>query len=109
MTDGFSLRVSLLRVADDRDRHGRQRFRIEGKSEAMAMETRVTRSEFYEASRSGYKVSRVIRLNAFLYCGERYLLIGGKAYRVVKAYAMAHLVELTLEDARLKEDGGWLT
>ena len=108
MINAFSKKAALLTVTDDRDEYGRQRFRIDSRLEVMAMPTNVTRSEFYEASRSGYKVSRVIRINSFLYRGERYVLIDGKIYKVIKTYEISHLLELTLEDTKLREEGGWL-
>lgn len=109
MIDAFSLKAALLGVADGTDEYGRQRYRIASRRELMAMPTNITRSEFYEASRSGYRVSRVVRINSFLYKGERYVLIDGKVYKVIKTYDVSHLLELTLEDTKLKEEEGWLT
>lgn len=109
MINAFSLKMALLSVTDDTDEYGKQRYRIVSKRELMAMPTNITRSEFYEASRSGYKVSRIVRINSFLYKGERYILIDGKVYKVIKTYEVSHLLELTLEDTKLKEEEGWLT
>lgn len=108
MISAFSLKVSLLNVSDDRDEYGKQRFKVNSRSEVMAIPTHVSRSEFYEASRSGYKVSRVIRINNFLYHSERYLSIDDKVYKVIKTYELSHLLELSLEDTKLKEADGWL-
>ena len=105
MINAFSLKVALLKVSDTTDEYGKQRFEIK---EMMAIPTNITRSEFYEASRSGYKVSRIIRINNFLYQGERYILIDGKVYKVIKTYELAHLLELTLESTNLKVEGKWL-
>ena len=58
--------------------------------------------------RSGYKVSRIIRINNFLYQAERYILIDGKVYKVIKTYEPSHLLELTLESTNLKVEGKWL-
>lgn len=98
-----------MSVADGTDEYGRQRYRIASRRELMAMPTNITRSEFYEASRSGYRVSRVVRINSFLYKGERYVLVDGKVYKVIKTYEVSHLLEITLEDTKLKEEEGWLT
>ena len=97
MINAFSLKVALLKVSDATDEYGKQRFEITSSKEMMAIPTNITRSEFYEASRSGYKVSRIIRINSFLYQGERYILIDNKVYKVIKTYELSHLLELTLE------------
>lgn len=108
MINAFSLKVALLKVNDATDEYGKQRFEINSSKEMMAIPTNITRSEFYEASRSGYKVSRIIRINSFLYQGERYILIDGKVYKVIKTYELSHLLELTLESMNLKVEGKWL-
>ena len=108
MINAFSLKVALLKVSDATDEYGKQRFEITSSKEMMAIPTNITRSEFYEASRSGYKVSRIIRVNSFLYQGERYVLIDGKVYKVIKTYELSHLLELTLESTNLKVEGKWL-
>ena len=108
MINAFSLKVALLKVSDATDEYGKQRFEITSSKEMMAIPTNITRSEFYEASRSGYKVSRIIRINSFLYQGERYILIDDKVYKVIKTYELAHLLELTLESINLKVEGKWL-
>ena len=110
MINAFSLKVALLKVSDATDEYGKQRFEITSSKEMMAIPTNIniTRSEFYEASRSGYKVSRIIRINSFLYQGERYVLIKGKVYKVIKTYELSHLLELTLESTNLKVEGKWL-
>ena len=108
MINAFSLKVALLKVSDATDEYGKQRFEITSSKEMMAIPTIITRSEFYEASRSGYKVSRIIRINSFLYQGERYVLIDGKVYKVIKTYELSHLLELTLESTNLKVEGKWL-
>ena len=108
MINAFSLKVALLKVSDATDEYGKQRFEITSSKEMMAIPTNITRSEFYEASRSGYKVSRIIRINSFLYQGERYILIDNKIYKVIKTYELSHLLELTLESANLKVEGKWL-
>lgn len=108
MINAFSLKVALLKVSDATDEYGKQRFEITSSKEMMAIPTNITRSEFYEASRSGYKVSRIIRINSFLYQGERYILIDGKVYKVIKTYELSHLLELTLENTNLKVEGKWL-
>ena len=108
MINAFSLKVALLKVSDATDEYGKQRFEITSSKEMMAIPTNITRSEFYEASRSGYKVSRIIRINSFLYQGERYILIDDKVYKVIKTYELSHLLELTLESTNLKVEGKWL-
>ena len=108
MINAFSLKVALLKVSDATDEYGQQRFEITSSKEMMAIPTNITRSEFYEASRSGYKVSRIIRINNFLYQDERYILIDGKVYKVIKTYELSHLLELTLESTNLKVEGKWL-
>lgn len=108
MINAFSLKVALLKVSDATDEYGKQRFEITSSKEVMAIPTNITRSEFYEASRSGYKVSRIIRINSFLYQGERYILIDDKVYKVIKTYELSHLLELTLESTNLKVEGKWL-
>ena len=108
MINAFSLKVALLKVSDATDEYGKQRFEITSSKEMMAIPTNITRSEFYEASRSGYKVSRIIRINSFLYQGERYILTDGKVYKVIKTYELSHLLELTLESTNLKVKGKWL-
>lgn len=108
MINAFSLKVALLKVSDITDEYGKQKFEITSSKEMMAIPTNITRSEFYEASRSGYKVSRIIRINSFLYQGERYILIDGKVYKVIKTYELSHLLELTLESTNLKAEGKWL-
>lgn len=108
MINAFSLKVALLKVSDATDEYGKQRFEIISSKEMMAIPTNITRSEFYEASRSGYKVSRIIRINSFLYQGERYILIDNKIYKVIKTYELSHLLELTLESTNLKVEGKWL-
>lgn len=108
MINAFSLKVALLKVSDATDEYGKQRFDITSSKEMMAIPTNITRSEFCEASRSGYKVSRIIRINNFLYQGERYILIDGKVYKVIKTYELSHLLELTLESTNLKVEGKWL-
>ena len=108
MINAFSLKVALLKVSDATDEYGKQRFEIISSKEMMAIPTNITRSEFYEASRSGYKVSRIIRINSFLYQGERYILIDNKIYKVIKTYELSHLLELTLESTNLKVEGTWL-
>lgn len=108
MINAFLLKVALLKVSDATDEYGKQRFEITSSKEMMAIPTNITRSEFYEASRSGYKVSRIIRINSFLYQGERYILIDGKVYKVIKTYELSHLLELTLESTNLKVEGKWL-
>lgn len=105
MINAFSLKVALLKVSDATDEYGKQRFEITSSKEMMAIPTNITRSEFYEASRSGYKVSRIIRINSFLYQGERYILIDNKVYKVIKTYELSHLLELTLESTNLKVEG----
>lgn len=108
MINAFSLKVALLKVSDTTDEYGKQRFEITSSKEMMAIPTNITRSEFYEASRNGYKVSRIIRINNFLYQGERYILIDNKIYKVIKTYELSHLIELTLESTNLKVEGKWL-
>lgn len=108
MINAFSLKVALLKVSDATDEYGKQRFEITSSKEMMAIPTNITRSEFYEASRSGYKVSRIIRINSFLYQGERHILIDNKIYKVIKTYELSHLLELTLESTNLKVKGKWL-
>lgn len=108
MINAFSLKVALLKVSDATDEYGKQRFEITSSKEMMAIPTNITRSEFYEASRSGYKISRIIRINSFLYQGERYILIDNKIYKVIKTYELSHLLEITLESANLKVEGKWL-
>lgn len=108
MINAFSLKVALLKVSDATDEYGKQRFEITSSKEMMAIPTNITRSEFYEASRSGYKVSRIIRVNSFLYQGERYILIDNKVYKVIKTYELSHLLELTLESTNFKVEGKWL-
>lgn len=108
MINAFSLKVALLKVSDATDEYGKQRFEITSSKEMMAIPTNITRSEFYEASRSGYKVSRIIRINNFLYQSERYILIDNKVFKVIKTYELSHLLELTLESTNLKVEGKWL-
>lgn len=108
MINAFSLKVALLKVSDATDEYGKQRFEITSSKEMMAIPTNITRSEFYEASRSGYKVSRIIKINNFLYQGERYILIDNKIYKVIKTYELSYLLEITLESANLKVEGKWL-
>ena len=120
MINAFSFKVALLKVNDATDEYGKQRFEITSSKEMMArfeitsskemmaIPTNITRSEFYEASRSGYKVSKIIRINSFLYQGERYILIDNKVYKVIKTYELSHLLELTLESTNLKVEGKWL-
>jgi hypothetical protein len=108
MINAFSLKVALLKVSDTTDKYGKQRFEITSSKEMVAIPTNITRSEFYEASRSGYKVSRIIRINSFLYQGERYILIDNAIYKVIKTYELSHLLELTLESTNLKVKGKWL-
>lgn len=108
MINAFSLKVALLKISDATDEYGKQRFEITSSKEMMAIPTNITRSEFYEASRSGYKVSGIIRINNFLYQGERYILIDNKIYKVIKTYELSHLLELTLESTNLKVEGKWL-
>lgn len=108
MINAFSLKVALLKVSDTADEYGKQRFEITSSKEMMAIPTNITRTEFYEASRSGYKVSRIISINNFLYQGERYILIDNKIYKVIKTYELSHLLELTLESTSLKVEGKWL-
>jgi hypothetical protein len=108
MINAFSLKVALLKVSDATDEYGKQRFEITSSKEMMAIPTNITRSEFYEASKSGYKVSRIIRINSVLYQGERYILIDNKIYKVIKTYELSHLLELTLESTNLKVEGKWL-
>lgn len=86
MINAFSLKVALLSITDNTDEYGRQRFKITLKREFMAMPTNITRSEFYESNRSGYKVSRIVKINSFLYKGERYILIDKKVYKIIKIY-----------------------
>ena len=105
MINAFSLKVALLKVSDSTDEYGKQRFEITSSKEMMAIPTNITRSEFYEAS---YKVSRIIRINNFLYQSERYILIDNKVYKVIKTYELSHLLELTLESTNLKVEGKWL-
>ena len=102
MINAFSLKVALLKVRDDTDEYGKQKFEITSSKEMMAIPTNITRSEFYEASRSGYKVSRIIRINNFLYQGERYILIDGKVYKVIKTYELLHLLERIYLSSLLK-------
>ena len=54
MINAFLLKVALLKVSDATDEYGKQRFEITSSKEMMAIPTNITRSEFYEASRSGY-------------------------------------------------------
>ena len=102
MINVFSLKVVLLKVSDATDEYGKQRFEITSSKEMMAIPTNITRSEFYEA------VSRIIRINNFLYQSERYILIDNKIYKVIKTYELSHLLELTLESTNLKVEGKWL-
>ena len=83
-------------------------FCLKVRNEILSSEVSVSRNEFYEASRSGYKVTRVIRVNNFLYKGERYISIEKKVYKVIRTYLISHLLELTLEDTKLNEVDGWL-
>ncbi|GEM_PF-6155445 len=108
MINAFTLKVTLFNVETSADSYGKQKYQINEESTIMAMETNITRSEFYEASRSGYKISRVIRINNFLYKGQRFIGIDKKIYKVIKTYQLSHLLELTLENTSLKELEGWL-
>lgn len=108
MNNAFCLKVALFEVKEESDSYGNQKFKVIRKNEVLSSEVSVSRNEFYEASRSGYKVTRVIRINNFLYKGERYILIEKKIYKVVRTYLISHLLELTLEDTKLSEVEGWL-
>lgn len=108
MNNAFCLKVALLEVMEEVDDYGNQKFKITKRNEVLSSEVSVSRNEFYEASRSGYKVTRVIRVNNFLYKGERYISIEKKVYKVVRTYLISHLLELTLEDTKLSEVEGWL-
>jgi len=108
MNNAFCLKVALLEVSEEVDSYGNQKFKITKRNEVLSSEVSVSRNEFYEASRSGYKVTRVIRINNFLYKGERYISIEKKIYKVVRTYQISHLLELTLEDSKLCEVEGWL-
>ena len=108
MNNAFCLKVALLEVEEEVDGYGNQKFKITKRNEVLSSEVSVSRNEFYEASRSGYKVTRVIRINSFLYKGERYVSIEKKVYKVVKTYLISHLLELTLEDTKFSEVEEWL-
>ena len=108
MNNAFCLKVALLEVEEEVDGYGNQKFKITKRNEVLSSEVSVSRNEFYEASRSGYKVTRVIRINSFLYKGERYVLIEKKVYKVVRTYLISHLLELTLEDTKFSEVEEWL-
>lgn len=108
MNNAFCLKVALLEVKEEVDGYGNQKFKVTKRNEVLSSEVSVSRNEFYEASRSGYKVTRVIRINSFLYKGERYVLIENKIYKVIRTYLISHLLELTLEDTKLSEVEGWL-
>ena len=108
MNSAFCLKVVLLEVREEADGYGNQKFKVTKRNEVLSNEVSVSRNEFYEASRSGYKVTRVIRINSFLYKGERYISINKKVYKVVRTYLISHLLELTLEDTKLSEVEGWL-
>lgn len=108
MNNAFCLKVALLEVTEEVDGYGNQKFKVTKKNEVLSSEVSVSRNEFYEASRSGYKVTRVIRINNFLYKGERYISIERKVYKVVRTYMVSHLLELTLADTKLSEVEGWL-
>ena len=102
------MKVALLEVEEEVDGYGNQKFKITKRNEVLSSEVSVSRNEFYEASRSGYKVTRVIRINSFLYKGERYVSIEKKVYKVVRTYLISHLLELTLEDTKFSEVEEWL-
>ena len=108
MNNAFCLKVALLEVSEEVDSYGNQKFKVTKRNEVLSSEVSVSRNEFYEASRSGYKVTRVIRINSFLYKGERYISIEKKVYKAVRTYLISHLLELTLEDTKLSEVEGWL-
>lgn len=108
MNNAFCLKVALLEVTEEVDGYGNQKFKVAKRNDVLSSEVSVSRNEFYEASRSGYKVTRVIRINNFLYKGERYISIENKVYKVVRTYLISHLLELTLEDTKLSEVEGWL-
>ena len=108
MNNAFCLKVGLLEVSEEVDGYGNQKFKVTKRNEVLSSEVSVSRNEFYEASRSGYKVTRVIRVNNFLYKGERYISIEKKVYKVIRTYLISHLLELTLEDTKLSEVEGWL-
>ena len=97
-----------MEVMEEADGYGNQKFKVVKRNEVLSSEVSVSRNEFYEASRSGYKVTRVIRINNFLYKGERYVSIEKKVYKVIRTYLISHLLEFTLEDTKLSEVEGWL-
>lgn len=77
--------VTLISVKTEQDEDGFQK-NIETENEVYADIRSTTRSEFYDAMRSGIAVSIMIKISAHDYNNERLLIYDDERYEVVRAY-----------------------
>lgn len=78
------------------DRLGNEIIESTG-TEVMCNIDNVTRSHFYSASNSGYKIDFVLTVNDFEYSNERKVKIENVIYEVIRTYKLdGDLLEVTL-------------
>ena len=108
MIRAFSEPISLFKCEAETNEVGKLKQRIINRSEVLAMVESVSRNEFYQSNANGIKVSKVIKIQAFLYDEEKFLKVGVGIYKVIRTYEQTNLIELYLEKTNLKEVDGWL-
>lgn len=70
----------------------------------IADELSVNRSEFYDASRAGYKADKIFEVWDFEYDDQQYVEYEGKEYEVIRTYAAnPDRIQLTCQ----RKDGIW--
>lgn len=68
-------------------------------AEAYAQVKAPTRTEFYQASQSGYKISAVLKVYKDTYNGAPFVAVDEKTYRVIRAYPINSVfLELSIEE-----------
>lgn len=64
----------------------------------LCEKNKVTRSEFYQASASGFKPNLVLHVHGFEYAGETELRFQDNHYKIVRVYELdSERIELTCE------------
>ena len=97
--------ITLVAVSSTRGTNGYKAV-TETSTKVYADKKSVTRSEFYEALRSGVEPTVVFELFTYDYANQKYVDYDGVRYKVVRAYSKGDMTQLNCTEEKSQEAEG---